>query len=462
MKIPTFFPRIRWRVVCIAAAVLLTTGATWAGFWWHGRYATSDEMLLPVREYSAAEYPEDPGEHSVHLCQYSGRRLRLIRRDATHFDFVFEPRNSHTATVAFLDIDVSLMTPGEPAWTKTDKDLERIALTDRQWNRQQVRFARDSRHIEITGGDGFETAKLFTAELAKNCLNAGLWEVLLTVEENGRKATYYHGWFTFPLGHYRRVFEHNTELSYWDHWYKLEHWSDPAGTPIRLDALRTVRREGEVVATFDTDEALTVAGEQVLKRRTVDAKNLMTWRDFVDGPAVHFATFIPPGRYSVRHPWKNQFYRISQFDKAIWREVESPATSRPLRELELIFRNRETAETCRFFVSGFDLSAVPQLPISQYPNGLYMPMGIGVPPFYQSYDELQGNRPDKSPYFSVMLDNADRWINHHEVAVDGPVMHRDEHNPNLLHVYLLSYERHSLVAHVVVTIPNESAASDGL
>jgi hypothetical protein len=409
-------------------------------------------MLLPIREYTAAEYPEDPGERSVHICQYSGRTLRLIRRDAVHFDFLFEPRNGHTATIAFRNVDVSLMTPGEPDWTRADQGLERIALTDRQWNRQQVRFDRRSPHLEVSGGDGFETENLFTAELAKNCLNAGLWEVLLTVEENGRKATYYHGWFTFPLGHYRDLFEHNTGRSYWDHWYKMEHWSDPAGTAISLEKLRTVREEHDAPATFNLDEPLIVAGEQVPKRRTVDAKNLLTWGDFFEGRPVRFAAFVPPGRYDVRRPWENQFERLSQFDKAILREIESPASARALYELELVFHNKSSGEPCRFLVSGFDLAALPRLPTSRYPEGLYMPMGMGVPPFFQSYGELQENPPHKSPYFSLLVDGAGHWINHHEVAVDGPVLHLDEDDPNVLHAYLLSYERHSLVAHIEVSL----------
>ena len=81
-----------------------------------------------------------------------------------------------------------------------------------------------------------------------------------------------------------------------------------------------------------------------------------------------------------------------------------------------------------------------------------MPMGIGVPPFFLSYEDLKRNPPDKSPYFSVLLDSHDKWINHHEVAIDGPVLHRDMNNPNLIHVYLLSYERHSLVGHFLLKI----------
>jgi hypothetical protein len=157
--------------------------------------------------------------------------------------------------VLIHDVDVSLMTPRAPDWTRGDDGLLRIALTDRQWNRQQVRFGGPgAAHIEVTGGDGFEREQLYSAELAKNCINAGRWEILLFTQEGGDKALYYQGWFTFPLGHYKDLFEHNNGLPYWRHWYYLEHWVDPAGTLVAMDKLREVVREREVGATFDRSE----------------------------------------------------------------------------------------------------------------------------------------------------------------------------------------------------------------
>ena len=146
---------------------------------------------------------------------------------------------------------------------------------------------------------------------------------------------------------------------------------------------------------------------------------------------------------------------MDRFEKAILRRIESPATEQPLDELELVFTSSKSGETCRFVVSGFDLNALPQLALAYYPHGLYMPMGIGVPPFFQSYEELQRQPPDRSHYASVLLDPADHWIDHHSFGIDGPVMRRDEHDPNLLHVELLSYERHALIAHFQVRINPE-------
>lgn len=431
--------------------IVLFVGLLLGGRWLYRRYAVAVAMEIPIKEYSNAEYPEDPANRSIHYGRYANRRLRLVKRDETHFDFILEPADSETAKIVFKNTDVGLMTPSEPEWTKRDPNLERIALTDRQWNRQQVAFDPDSDRVEVTGGDGFEKRHIYSAELAKNCLNAGLWEALLFTHEKGQKALYYQNWFTFPLGHYRRIFERNTQVSYRKHWYKLEHWSDPAGTPVDLEKLRIVEGERKAPAHFDPGEAVVVAGEQTRKQRTVIAKNISRWLDFVSGQQIQFAKFIPPGRYSVRHLWKNEYWRLAKFGGAILRDIRSPGQpSKPLQELELIFEDIRGHKS-RFIVSGFDLYGLPQLAVADYPQGLYMPMGIAVPPFFQSYGELEKNPPDQSPYFSVMLDSKNRWINHHKVAIDGVIMHRDETNPDLLHVYLLSYERHTLIGHYIIS-----------
>lgn len=443
--------KVLWVFSILVLGILLLIGVRT-----YFRYATAPSMSLPVREFSNAEYPEDPANRSIHHGKYKDRKLKLVRKDATHFDFVLESNQPHVANVVIRNVDVSLMTPSLPEWTKKDAALRRIALTDRQWNRQQVAFGGlNSPNVEVTGGDGFEAKNLLSAELAKNCLNAGLWEIQLFVNENNGKALYYQGWFTFPLGFYKEIFEQSTGLPYWRHWYYLEHWFDPEGTPLPMQSLREVVSEQAVAARFDKSERIMVAGEQIRKRKTTIADNLVSWNDVYERD-IRFASFIPPGHYSVAHEWKNKFPLINRFDKAILRKVVSPATPAPLSELELVFSSGDNGNTYRFFASGFDLAALPQLPVSQYHNGMYMPMGIGIPPFAQSYADLQKTPPSKSPYVSVLLDKNDRWINHHTVSIDGAVLHRDEKDPGLLHVYLLSYERHTLLGHIVV--PTASAS----
>lgn len=438
--------------VFIAALLLLTIGLGIGGWAFYDKYTIEDEMILKVEEVTTSEYPEDPSHRSLLYGRYQGRQMRLVKKDATHFDFILESDNPSVATITFKDIDLRLLIPVRPQWVIGDEDLEVVALVDREWNRQQVRFPITSDHIEVSGGDGFEEKGLYTAELARNCLNAGLWEVILTTREDGKKAMYYQGWFDFPLGHYKRIFEDLNQISYWKHWHRLEHWVDPHGRRMNLNKLREIEEERLVAAVHDPDELLIFAGEQKRKSRTVNAKNVLCWKGFCQNRhQVRFATFLPPGRYHVDVPWENEFDRLAAFEKGIIRVVKTPATDRKLHEIELVFRSEE-GEVNRFIVGGIDLNELPKLPMEKYNKGLYMPMGIGIPPFYQPYAVLKKNPPYEKPYYSFLLDENDHWINHHEVGVDGPVIHRDMRDPNKLHVYLLSYERHSLVGHYIVPI----------
>lgn len=444
------FPAKRSGILVLV--LLFATGAS-AGFGWRQKYAVAETMHLPLREFSFAGYPENPAELSVATGRYDGRSLTLVKRDDTHFDFILEPSNAQTARIIWRNVDASLFATSQPRWTRQHPGNQTIALTDREWNRQQVAFDPHSQRVHITGGDGWEATNLYSAEIAKNCLNAGLWEIQLFTHEGGNKAEYYHGWFTFPLGHYRQLVELNSGVRFGDIWSRLEHWRNPEGTRLDLSGLRTVRNEWPCAGLFDPQERVIVGGEQRRKQRTTLARNVRTYHDWYDGRPVAFGAFVKPGRYDNQHPHGQELWRIGSFEKATWRQVNSPATHEPQHELELVFRDTRTGGHNRYIVGGFRADRLPALAMSDYPKGSYMPMGIAVPPLMQSYDELERTPPWTTPYYSVLVDESDRWLNHHDIAVDGQVMHRDDRDPGLLHLYLLSYERHAILAHFRIPMP---------
>ena len=436
-------------------------------------------MPVEVTEYTPCEYPDDPAAHAAEYGHYDGRSLRLVDKgDGRHFDFIFDPHCRRIARIVFRNVDVSKMTPALPCHIKGDKGLERIALVDRQWNRQQVHFEVPGPHVEICGGDGFEISRITGASLAKNCLNAGLWEVLLSTEECGEKKLYYHGWFTFPLGQYKRIWECNTDRSYWHDdcvWYRMEHWLDPTGTRLDLNRLRCVRSCQCVPAHYNPCEPVFCDGEQIKKLKTTRIPHKRTWGNLIHRGEATFATFRKPGVYDWKKPWKNEYWRLACLQGGRIRRVQSP--QRPdelLHEIELVYQSNKTlpGDECygqtrwrrcrcqldlrkqtRIIIGGVDLNSVPVLPMRNYSKGFYMPMGISVPPFHQKYQELLNDPPRCSPYYSFILDEDDRWIDHHKAAIDGPVIHRDEDNLDFIHVYLLSYERHSLVGHYMIHAP---------
>ena len=420
-------------------------------FWFKSRYDFNNQMTVKIQELSNAEYQANPAQLGKNFQRYSQKKLTIIKKDETHFDFILEPTNKKTAKIIIKNVDLKLLVPKAPEWVKKDKGLEIIAFTDREWNRQQVSFPANSENIEIIGGDGFEKQNLVEIALANNCLNAGFWEILLFTKEDGNKSLYYQNWFTLPLGHYKNVFENINKISYWDYWWRLEHWQDPSGTVINTNLLRKVIDEKEIVTKFPIDEKIIVGGEQSRKVRTTLATNLTSWGDFYRNEnQIEFATFRAPGFYDTNKPWKNEYWRIGKFEKTILRNIKPVGIQQNLQEIELIFEDTKTGEKNKLLISGIDIKNLPKLSVKDYPKGLYMPMGIGIPPFYQSYEELKKSHPDESPYFSFLLDSKDRWIDHHHLAVDGSVMHLDMDNPNLLHLYLLSYERNTLITHLLI------------
>ena len=71
------------------------------GIWFYQKYVISTEMNIPVTEYTNFEYPENPAARSTRIGQYAQRKLTLIKRDETHFDFVLEPTDPRTAKIIF-------------------------------------------------------------------------------------------------------------------------------------------------------------------------------------------------------------------------------------------------------------------------------------------------------------------------------------------------------------------------
>lgn len=312
--------RNKIKVSMLILVILLTSAVA---VYLYNRYHTKPLMLLHVKEYKANEYPDNPATKSGQHGKYSHEQLRLKKEDSSHFTFIFLPSNKESATVIFKNIDIRLMTPSLPTCVKDNPDLTRISLTDRQWNRQQVSFDPNSPHIEITGGDGFEKNNIYSAELAKNCLNAGLWEVLLFNKENGKKTLFYQGWFTFPLGHYKELFENNTGLAYRNHWYYLEHWFDPEGTVVDVNQLREVTRSNSVKLQSDFSEPVVFDGEQVSKKKNIISDhNIHQFKDYYVGE-VEFSTFLPPGIYRKDKPWDNEYQLIAKPTAAIFNEIKT-------------------------------------------------------------------------------------------------------------------------------------------
>jgi hypothetical protein len=167
-------------------------------------------------------------------------------------------------------------------------------------------------------------------------------------------------------------------------------------------------------------------------------------QDFLTDSTV-FATFSPPGFYNQDEPRSTELSRLARLDSVYVRGLDTD-----LFELELKFNLGNKAKETNFIVSGLNRGDIPTLPTSDVNSGWQNSMGFGNHTFYEAYTDAL-NRPSKtSEYFSYLSDVDGLWIDSHFVGIDGPMMHWDIDNPSMLHLWILSFERHAFVGHYVI------------
>ncbi|MEM9808232.1 MAG: hypothetical protein AAF959_23440 [Cyanobacteria bacterium P01_D01_bin.56] len=384
-------------------------------------------------------------------------------------DITFEHRNGHQFNVSFTlhqggsptelklqDIDLSLMIPTVPATAHGNQALTQWFLTEREFNRQRVIFESGSPHIQLPTGLGDYAPENISIALTNNCLGSGYWELAIYNQTETGNEKIYQGYFTFSRGAYAGLVNQLNPTSYWQQARTMEAWPGfkfLSGLKFDLSALRTVEAEQTVPVQDLKSEPILAAKEQLSKADLIVYANgdtAHTWEDLrqID---LAFQSFVPPGIYDPERLWASDFSQLAEVTQATARQVVSPLDQKPLKEIQLNFANTD-GELRQLIVSGIDLEQVPQLQPQDYSDGIYMPLGFGTP-FTQNYSELQKNRPDESSFFAVLLNGENEIIDYRQdIGLNGLVMHRDNNDENLLHIYLMSYERITLVSHYSVDL----------
>ncbi|MEM9538618.1 MAG: hypothetical protein AAGA60_03805 [Cyanobacteria bacterium P01_E01_bin.42] len=411
------------------------------------RYGNTDlqEIAMSYEEIQDAGYAVD--------------RVSLEPTDTEnlHYNLAFKLENQgQEIAIALNDIDLSLMIPSAPESAQGNAELVKWFIMEREFNRQRVVFKSDSPHLQVKGNG---KAQNISVHLTNNCLGAGYWELAVFAEENGENKKIYQGFFDFPRGSYKDLMETVNGESYWQYAQGIEAWYPGTtffkGQALDFSTLRDVKNKRHVsVRDLKNETIFTVAEQEKKAKLIVDEtqENWQTWDDLRHSEA-QFQSFVAPGIYDPDKLWSSNYSEIANLTDAIVKEIESPLSKQALQEIDFYFQS-EAGKTRKLVVSGVDLKALPQLSPQDYSNGLYMPLGYGTP-FTQDYEELKQNPPAQSPLFSALFDESDRIIDYrHDVGINGMVMHRDAVNPDLVHFYLLSYERISIVGHYTLDLNN--------
>ncbi|MEM8641515.1 MAG: hypothetical protein AAGG51_22270 [Cyanobacteria bacterium P01_G01_bin.54] len=454
----------RIRAIALGLTLLATVGTVSWGL--YQRYGSESLARLPIAS--------DPDLKT----NWMGRSITFEPNSSPataeqHYTInILLQQGQQTIPVQLKNIDLSLMLPQAPEPFQAVSSLSQWFLTEREFNRQRVMFTPGSEHLVLPENiDGYDAEQISVA-ITNNCLGAGYWEVALYADNanaGGDRQKIYQGYFTFPRRAYGQLVAQLNDTDYLSLISSMEGWigfNFHRGRFFNLAALRAVETEVIVAGRDRAQEAVLTQGEQAQKAQlVVAAQPPETWQDLRE-QTVQFQSFVPPGIYKPEAIWEMHLSELAHLSGAIARQVWSPLASQALTEVELTFTSTE-GNTRRLIVSGIDLDALPQLDPEDYSQGLYMPLGFGTP-FTQDYTDLKAQPPQSNPFFTVLLDGENRLLHYRkQVGINGIVLHRDAQNPNILHLYPMSYERITLAGHYTLDLtqvahPEQATLPSGL
>ncbi len=403
---------------------------------------TKDRFDFSIKNLSDQEYPDNP-DIGFRTSDYSNHFFDrgILRKSQTGYSLVFYSGESGDS-ILVEDIDLMEFIPTIPEHIREDDYLKYISLVNQEWNRNQVRFDKRKFHSSIP--------EIQRTDIARNCLNSYLWEVIIYKQENGDQLPHGHGWFDFPPEIYRQLFEEKNGISFSRYSEPLENWIDPESNIIDFAKFRQVQEKLDIRAEDRSNEMYPLKGERKRKQREIIIpKEYSSMRDF-QTDSTCFATFSPPGYYKRSDPRQTELGRIRNLDNATISRIT--CGDQESFELVLAFSDESGERKTDFVLGGFDPKNFPILEEQAANDAWKGSMGIGNHTFYESYDQHIAHKTSSNPYYALLVDEEGRWLDSHKIGIDGPLIHRDPEDHNIWHIWLLSFERHALVGHYEVEI----------
>lgn len=400
-----------------------------------------------ITELSDKQYPNNPdiSIRSKLDGLFSHKSIEILRYDANFFSIKVFPANNKSDTILLDSIKLLEWIPSVPKWVKEDEYLTHLGIVNQEWNRMQVNFTKNQFKKY---GDNLEQKKLTRIDLARNCINAYLWEIIFYTKEDGKNKPCYHGWFNFPKDLYAQLFKEKNNLNYEQYKDHLENWIDPESKKVDLSQLRYLLKEWKLPMENYNNKLYPLSGERKKKGiNIISPKSYNSIQDFLTNKTT-FATFSAPGFYNQKDPRNTQLSRLANPVKVLFRETSAKNKDELVtNEIEIVFE-----KNTKLIIGGILKSLIPTLSIQEVNKGWQMPMGIANHSFYSNYNWIKENTNLSNPYYAFLLDSNDNWLDSHTIGIDGPLLHYDINNPNILHIWILSFERHCFVGHYTIDI----------
>lgn len=425
-------------------------------------FATNDNESKPqgvlysakLKTATDKEYPNNNaiGFRSKSENIYSHNKIMLKENSNGKYNAVILPGNAVSDTIMITEMNLLEMMPTVPEYVKGNDYLSYIALLNQEFGRIQVKFSNKN---FTANGQGTEKNILTRVDVANNCLGKGLWEVIAYATEDGSDKLYFQCWFDFPEELYNELFAKRNGIAITEFDNILKNYGYEKSQKVDLNILRTASGEKEIEFKSLNNELYPLKGERETKARNIiHPTNYTSINDFLNDD-TKFATFANPGQYTRDIPRATELSRFQELNNVIVSKTTSAnKVKTQTAELQLYFTDKTKTKATKFIIGGLQLDKLPVLPVSNMHKGWQRPMGIANHSFYLSIDDLNNGSSIENPFYAFLLDKDNNWLDSHIIGIDGPLLFRDEANPDQVHLLLLSFERHAFVGHFVFNLPN--------
>jgi len=403
-----------------------------------------------ITELTDQDYPDNPDigfRSESYTSNYFGEG-QLVLKDSNLFDVEFFTTDGKDKII-LPAIDLMEFIPTIPEHIKSDEYLKKIAVINQEWNRNQVRFKAG----EFKAPD----SSISRVDLARNCLNAYLWEIIVYTTDSGKELPIYHGWFNFPETLYAELFKKRNGVDYNKYQEDLEQWIDPAHKKVNKALLRTVVNQLPTKFTDKSYEMYPLKQARKKKFKEIIFPKIVTKMSDFHTDSTLFATFSQPGFYNRKDPRTTELGRLQILDTIFTKTIISTvadASTDTLFEFELVFKDTLKQRTTHLVLGGINKYSFPVLVPKDANAGWKSSMGISNHTFYETYEEHENVSSKENPYYAYLTNEKGEWLDSHTIGIDGPIFHWGKGEKNVLHLWLLSFERHALVGHYTMDFGN--------
>ena len=400
----------------------------------------SDSFQLEITQLGDRAYPDNPDigfrASEYDTAYFQSASLTPTGEYQANFEFKTKQGSLRLDSIRLLEF-----IPTIPNGIKGDDYTELIAVVNQEWNRNQISLS----HEHFKSDD----PRIARVDIARNCLRSGLWECIPYVEQQGKQQPLAHVWFEFPMEYYQAMFDAKNNRDFVGFQQHLTSWKDLPRAPINLQGLRTVQDSMEVSFTDLSHEMYPLTGAREKKFKEIIVPEVVSSMNQLQTDSSLFATFSEPGFYNRQDPRTTQLGRFQNLEKA-W--LKSTTNGSRDLELALQFVHSNGTTKTHFLLGGVNLQEIPTLPAHSANQGWKSSMGIGNHSFYESYSKHLSCNTAESQYFCVLVDENNYFLDSHLIGVDGPLLHFDDTDPNLLHLWILSFERHAFIGHYTIDL----------